>query len=502
MIELERQLIGACLNTPSAALAATGVLPEYFSEPYLADIWTRMREAAGKFTLATIVADMTGHQHFEAMGGKSYLADLYTGVTYTAEAVEPTAAKLIDAYKRRQAQLYLEHQHNLINRGDPVEAVVAEFKAKFEALSNIGSKSTRFKPVAIADLAVPVTPWLIKGVMPTKGVGFTAGASGAAKTFLCLDMALGLASGIGKVLDRKAKRCGVIYIAAEDFEGCKGRVAAWRIEHKQPENLPFEMIGGGVNLLDLSCVDDLCRALSDAASRFADAGVRLGLVVVDTMARCLPGADENSAEHMSLAVGALEAMAVCSGAFVMAVAHHGKSGTSGGIRGWSGMNAASDMTLTVERDENDPELRVMTCSKVKNGRDGLQLAFRLRTIGLGVYDEDGDELDSCVCAYEPLQDREVQVRQAKLPAQAEIALKAVKYAHDHFTTYPVPAGMPRVAWSKAVEFMAVKNWALKNGFAQSRTPAETHTRFSSALEHLVSRDRIRMDSDSDLIWLI
>lgn len=494
MITVEKELIGVCLNTPYASLEAMGVLPEYFSDPIYAAIWKNIRDAKGQYSVATIMSSVSG------MSGASEKAyDAFDQTVADFATTKATASAVIDDYKRREGKIIAEWMYNAIERGDRVSVVAREYQVRIDALAFIGEAQSRFQPVAISDIEVPVTPWIVKGVMPASGVGFIAGAPGAGKSFLTLHTALSLASGRSGVLGRRCATVGVAYVAAEDFDGCKARVKAWELRHPSETPAAFEMVNGPINLLDAACVTDLVQALNGTARRFAESGIRLGLVVIDTLARCLPGADENNAQDMSVAVGALEDIGRRTETFVTAVAHHGKSGTAGGIRGWSGMNGASDMTLTVERDENDPSLRLVTLSKVKNGTDGAQLAFRLDRVGLGIFDEDRDEIDSCVCVFEPMPDR-MQRTDRPLAPHIKIVFDAINFVVDNSPTVAPPHGAFQRVWSRAVTFEAVKRRACSTGF--SGIGAEGHTRFSRALETLIAGKRIAMDMEQDLIWRI
>ncbi len=504
-LELEQNLIGALLNAPEAAEAARAARPEYFTDPYLGAMKARIDAAlipsGGGFDVGTLVEDMRSHPRFESMGGAGYIGRLYADVPPYVAQPGPSAAKLVEAHRRRQTLLLLDQQHGAISRGEDPDAVVDGFRPYFDALRSL-SGTARFQPIDLSDLSLPVRPWLIRNLLPRRGLGFVAGQSGAGKSFLTLDICLGLATGRPKILGERAKRCGVVYVAAEDFIGVKGRIQAWRVTHGLANDAPFALIGGSVNLLDRACVEDLNRSLAAIAERFAGAGVELGMVVFDTLAGCLPGADENKSTEMSMAIGALETIAAASGAFVLAVAHHGKGGVNAGIRGWSGTNAASDMTLTVERDEAEPDVRTVTLTKIKNGRDGKSHAFRLQPVGLGIRDEDGEELQSCVCAFDASPDRDTPARPARLPPQAEIALRAIRHCHDSGVTFPVPSGAPRATWSRAVEIAAAENIAIRNGFAKDRTIALTSQRFSTALQRLVAEDRVQMDEPKGLVWLL
>mgnify|MGYP003346413027 CR=1 FL=1 len=113
------------------------------------------------------------------------------------------------------------------------------------------------------------------------------------------------------------------------------------------------------------------------------------VVIVDTWAQTTPGANENSGEDMGKALAHCKGIHRATGAMVMLVHHSGKD-ASRGARGWSGLRAAADVELEVVRAD---EARSLTVTKLKDGEDGAEFAFRLESVVLGL-DEDGWLADS------------------------------------------------------------------------------------------------------------
>ncbi|WP_343683950.1 AAA family ATPase [Asticcacaulis sp.] len=500
MTDIEAQMIGVCLNRPEAVSTVTDLSPECFTDAIYAEAWRRMQLVpAGDFTFATISADFTNDD-----GARKKLFDAFEAVDgyVNPKFARTIANKLLELHSRRQAYTVTNWIANGIEAGQPLPDLLAEHLPRLEGLRWSPGQSKRFKPVPIADLQPTSHPWLVKGVVPASGLGFIAGASGAGKSFLSLDLCLSLAAGHSEVLDRKAKPCGVVYIAAEDFEGCKGRVRAWlKDNHTDGDGLPFEMLGDPVNLMEPECVQDLVTALRAAGSRFADSGIGLGLIVVDTLSCAIPGADENNAQDMSRVIEALKLIAAKTGAFVLVVAHHGKAGSSAGVRGWSGQNAAADMTLVVERSEEDPSLRLVSAGKIKNAVDGAKWAFRLRRVGLGLHDEDGDELDSCVCDFEPLP--EPQKAKPRLTAPSEIVLKAIRQETDNGKTYALPTGAQGQHWSRSVALEAVRYRAEREGLKMPGAEGgKADEVWKKAVQDLIRAGKIRVDTSNGLCWLV
>lgn len=367
-------------------------------------------------------------------------------------------------------------------------------------LEVVSSGRRRAEP--FLDIAPTQTPWLVKGVLPQAGVAFLAGATMAGKSFMGLDTALRIATG-AKVLGRRARQCGVIYIAAEDAEGCRLRIAAWRRQFRREKWTPFHLLDIELDLLSQQSTDELIIDLKESAEAFQAEGFPLGLIVIDTLSRCLPGVEENSSQGMSQAFTALKRVCSVTGALVLAIAHFGKAGEERGIRGWSGLDANSDATLTLERDQEDPDLRVIKLHKVKNGIAGGQIGFRLQNVGLGFYDEDDDEVESCVCVYEtapPLGKASTKRKAMNVPEQ--LVFTAIKYLTDHGITQPIPSHIPGAKpWQKAIRKADLRMQLASQSFAyEGESDDAARKRLSRALQGLESQRRIRVLED--LIWLV
>lgn len=375
-----------------------------------------------------------------------------------------------------------------------------------QAIKLAWDRDRRFASVPWTEIKPKASSWLVKGVLPRTGTGFMVGASKAGKTFVALDWAFKVAAG-STVIKRTARQCGVVYLAAEDPEGCAVRVEAIKRKFPRESYLPFHMIPARVNLLDSEEVDQLIAELLDLDALFQGEGHPLGLVVLDTLSRCLPGAEENSSQSMSMAVDALDRIGRETGAFILALAHHGKDAQRG-IRGWSGLDAASDATITVERGddkEGDPNLRTITMSKVKNGKDGDQVAFRLERQALGIFDEDGEEMWSCYVAYDHA---DVQVlktagkRRKSLSPNDEMVLSALgRLVDKEIRQLPPNAAQGVKPGTWAVRRADLSAEAMGIGLRFDDEKANTYNaRFGRSVQALVAAGRIRQEGD--LIWAI
>lgn len=353
------------------------------------------------------------------------------------------------------------------------------------------------------DIAPRSVDYLIKGVLPQQGVGYIAGASKAGKTFVAVDWSCKLAAG-ATVMKRRAKHVGVVYLAAEDADGCRARVTAWKRRNPRGSFTPFELIGAKINLLDDDSVTQFINELKDIAAWYDEHDFRLGLVVLDTLAKCIPGAEENGSVDGSRVLVGLRRIEEEVGCFVLALAHHGKAGANAGIRGWSGFDADSDATITVERDEDDPSRRTITLSKVKNGQDGAQVAFELSRQELGIIDSDGDEVWSCVVNYEGLSAEKLMKKRRKaLSPNAEIIMTQLGRLLDRNFGQPPPSTVEGVRFGAlGVKYDDLRLEALVNGiqYAPEEKANTVNVRFGRALTELLGAQRVR--HEEGLVWAI
>ena len=253
-----------------------------------------------------------------------------------------------------------------------------------DLLSLLMPSEPRFKLLTAQDLEQfePIS-WLIKGVMPTKGLTQIYGPSKAGKSFLAFDMACAVAEG-RQWFGYKVKATDVVYVALEGESGYRLRAEAWKKQHNRPlpERLMLVMQPFKINqkqdLMDLSYV--------------LPSG---GLVIIDTQNRAAPDANENDSKDMGMIIeGAKYLQDSCQGMIAL-VAHSGKD-ASKGPRGHSSQIPAVDCAIEVSRDN---DRRNWKADKVKDGADGKDHAFRLHLHILGE-DEDGDLLTSCSIAVD------------------------------------------------------------------------------------------------------
>ncbi|WP_374433923.1 AAA family ATPase [Inhella sp.] len=225
--------------------------------------------------------------------------------------------------------------------------------------------------------------WLIKGMVPARGIGVIYAPPNCGKSFFAGWMARNITTGIA-FCGRRVRMAPVVIFSLEGRGGIKKRAEAMERAHgPTPDSLRFITTGQ----LNIRAGDHLAAL----AASINEEGLSGCMVVIDTLAAASAGADENSAQEMGLAVAGINWLAEAIEGSVVLVHHTGKD-VSRGMRGSSVLLGAVDWAIEISRD--GPR-RTWTLRKSKDGADGASGDFGLRVIELGT-DDDGDPITSCV----------------------------------------------------------------------------------------------------------
>jgi KaiC/GvpD/RAD55 family RecA-like ATPase len=269
----------------------------------------------------------------------------------------------------------------------------------------------RYNLLTDADLCrLPPVQWRIKNVLPEQGIAVVYGPSGSGKSFLVLDMLQSLASG-REWFGRTVKQCAVTYIVLEGEAGLASRVSAYRIRHGATSS-DIRYVVQPFRLLQDIDINELVEAIQAAGTG--------DVVVLDTLSRATPGADENDSKAMGQVIAAAKLLQDLIGGLVLLIHHTGKD-ASKGMRGHSSLHAALDCAIEVRRHGDQREWVV---AKSKDGEDGASHPFKLDVVSLG-RDNDGDEITSCVVMPDESA-RAIKTKMPTLGTNQAIAHSALK----------------------------------------------------------------------------
>lgn len=206
--------------------------------------------------------------------------------------------------------------------------------------------SSRYVVYKLSGLrALPAVSWLVDGEIPAGLTTIVCGPSGAGKSFLMVDYMFQIA--------RRFPDRSVVYIAPEGGEGYHMRADAW-LDHfggDEPDNIVF--ILQAVPILDPHAVNEFIAVVRSFNPI---------LVIVDTLARCLVGGDENSAKDVGVFFYHTDMIRQATGAAIAVVHHTGKAGA---YRGSSVLYGSVESWIDVA---NDDGLITVSCGKSKDSK--------------------------------------------------------------------------------------------------------------------------------------
>jgi len=237
--------------------------------------------------------------------------------------------------------------------------------------------SPRFVLETLDDLAkLPKPKWLVEGWFPEDATGILYGKWGSGKSFLAFDLGLHIAYGLpswhgADILDTGRK---VLVLAREGHQGFVDRAEAFRRRHNirsVTENFVF--LRAPVNFMheaDFRALDGFIRSL----------GVKFALVIVDTVARVMAGADMSAPESVTAFMERCDRLSKVAGGTVVGVHHENKSGT---MMGSTYFEANADFVFGLTRENADSaplSEGTIKCTKMKDGPDGWSRSVKFAAI--------------------------------------------------------------------------------------------------------------------------
>lgn len=350
-------------------------------------------------------------------------------------------------------------------------------------LANIQFPPQRFPLLSATDLLrLPSVQWIVKGVLPSEGLVAIYGPSGSGKSFLVLDLLACISRG-QSWFGRRVKSAPVIYCALEGEAGLAQRMRAYQEYLGQACDSKMRFMIQPFSLLNKEDISGLAEAIGSAS-------VGGGVVVLDTLNRAAPGADENSSEDMGNIIASCKRLQGLIGGLVVLVHHTGKDAAKG-LRGHSSLFAALDAAVEVNRSEDRREWKV---AKSKDGRDGDAEPFHLEEVHIGK-DDDGELVTSCVVVRGEHQGQEKN-REPKLTSAERNALKSLQKMLGTQSIEP-PEYVPE--WVKGVVTGDVwRSECYSSGISTSDNPSAKRKAFMRSRQGLMDKGVVHCRND--LYW--
>ncbi|HDQ1114824.1 TPA: AAA family ATPase [Escherichia coli] len=236
--------------------------------------------------------------------------------------------------------------------------------------------------------------YVVKGIIPAVSLCSIYGASGSYKSFLAGSWACHVSTG-RHWGGRRVAHGAVLYVVGEGGIGVPRRVRAWEVVHgEQVKNL--YLVNRPIFPAAPFDVDEMVIAARQVER---ETGKPVRMIILDTLARCFGGNDENDSRDMGAFIRGCDELKRRTGATVLVVHHSGKDETKG-ARGSSAFRASLDAEYRIRREDAGSEALVISCTKMKDAEELKEAAYDLRVVELFT-DADGELITSLVVVDKP-----------------------------------------------------------------------------------------------------
>lgn len=317
-LEAERALIGACISRGKIDGPAGRVAPSDFSNRVNSTIWEAVSKLSAMdqpLDIISVTSALKGTDLGHAEAGAE-ITMMIGEVPSTAHVDKYAELVLTMAAKRKLAGVLNKLSKIAFGNGafDPY-SVFANAMAAIERAGEGIQPAEResWTAAELAALEIPDDPWLLDRLLIDGGLNLIAGEFASGKTFVCIDLAIGAASG-GIAWGRTVKSSNVLYFGADNSRSnlirrirllCDGRGI-----DPPHENLIFD-----ISPIDLSQPAGMATIKSSVIKHNA------GLVIIDAIIRYLGKLDENSAADIGSMMAGFRSIANLTGCTFVLVHH-------------------------------------------------------------------------------------------------------------------------------------------------------------------------------------
>jgi hypothetical protein len=365
--------------------------------------------------------------------------------------------------------------------------VVALDRKKVSSDDEPGRTKRRFTLTPFSAVTLDTSPlYLVKGLIPRKGLIVVWGPPKCGKSFWTFDMLMCVARGT-PYRGRRVQQGSIVYLALEGGHGFKARIEGYRREHNVTDP-PFYLITDRTDLISdhTILIDEIKVQTATPAA-----------VCIDTLNRSLVGS-ESKDEDMAAYIRAADAIREAFDCAVIIVHHCGVDASR--PRGHTSLTGASDAQIAVERDATNKI--IATVEWMKDGKEGDIIVSRLEPVILD-NDTDGEPITSCV--VRPVEGEAVALIEKKKKEEN----KSVKSFRAAFTdvldamgkTIAVRNDGPTVRAANVadVKIYFDKRWASGEIDPTKRADAQRKA-FKRVMENLPDDFATWVDEDTAWIW--
>lgn len=249
-VDAERALLGSMLNGTRNIITKAidvGVIPEIFyktAHEYICTTIFNLYDRSEPIDLISVTRELEANGKLAEVGDVAYLDDMIDSVPAFNEANFTTYAKIVQQEKLRREIIQITrtaHEsmfHPLTEVDNLVDQVTNDLKAIKDLYHHNNGNKTSWTGTELMNMEIPEPKWLVRNYVP-EGLCLLAGSAKAGKSWIALQLAVGVASDTGKGyflgVEPIENFGNVLYLALEDsLYRLKSRL---RYAHPESTNL-------------------------------------------------------------------------------------------------------------------------------------------------------------------------------------------------------------------------------------------------------------------------
>lgn len=366
---------------------------------------------------------------------------------------------------------------------------VDRVKQQLTVSPSISTPKTRFEFSRVDSLQIQAIDYVVDGYIEADSLDLIFGEPGCGKSFISIDIACCVATGT-PWHGHKVKKGMVIYIAGEGHNGLARRFKAWELVNGiSLEGAPIYKSHRAAQFYDQANalqVAEAVKAISAAENAIP------ALIIIDTVARNM-GGDENSTQDMNQFIEHLDSLLRHPYKSAVLCVHHSGKASPGQARGSTALRGALDAEYQVDMDQTSRMISLAN-RKMKDGEVPADKKFSIIQVGLGVLDEEGEEIKGAALQTVDISGlvNEAKDFLGKNQRKAILALETMVFARQR-DGIPSPVtvddwrdscqenGLPRNRFHEAMEALIAKNIisiALNGVILRASESSESHAAYA------------------------
>jgi len=296
----------------------------------------------------------------------SYISELDHYVS--ASMLHYHEGKIIEYSKNRLFVKALQTAFNQYEQQGDTDAIIKNLIKPFNELLSIRNETEIKTAAELLKIQFPEIKWIIPGLIG-EGLTMFCGAPKIGKSWFVLNLAIAAAAGGGFLGTLKANKTETLYLALEDTE----RRLQSRIKKLTTTEMPLNSLR----------ITTQWRESYIGLENYLRANTRIGLVIIDTLARFANIEDMNDYTVTTNAMARLKRIADDLKIAIVFIHHAKKQGSGSEGADWietalgsTGLTGATDSTILISRDRTRKETK-NTAFLFVTGRDAADIKHEL-----------------------------------------------------------------------------------------------------------------------------